>query len=97
VHTRTPGHRIDPRRTRAMVWTSESRLRTGATQWGLFRNGEQANAFEEIYTVATWDEHLRQHRERMTGTDLDYLERAQALSDTAPTTRHLLPTAVDER
>ena len=75
----------------AMARVRQSRLRTGATHWGLFRNGEKTNAFEEIFTVASWDEHLRQHRERMTATDLAYLERAQALSETGTTTWHLLP------
>jgi MFS family permease len=79
----------------AMARVRQSRLRTGATAWGLFRNGEKANVYEEIFTVATWDEHLRQHRERMTATDLGYLEQARALSDPAPITWHLLPTAVD--
>jgi hypothetical protein len=81
---------------RAMVRVRESRLRTGATQWGLFRNGERPGEFEEIYLVASWDEHLRQHRERMTATDLAYEEQAKALSETAPRTWHLLPTPLDE-
>jgi len=81
---------------RAMVPVRESRLRTGATQWGLFRNGERPGEFEEIFVVASWDEHLRQHRERMTATDLAYEEQAKALSETAPQTWHLLPTDLDE-
>jgi len=46
-----------------------SRLRTGATQWGLFRDGEVAHRFVEEFVVPSWDEHLRQHRYRITGTD----------------------------
>ena len=81
---------------RAMVRVRESRLRTGATQWGLFRNGEQPGEFEELFVVASWDEHLRQHRERLTATDLAYEEQAKALSETVPQTWHLLPTDLDE-
>jgi MFS family permease len=81
---------------RAMVRVRESRLRTGATQWGLFRNGERPAEFEEIFVVDSWDEHLRQHRERMTATDLAYEEQAKALSETTPQTWHLLPADLDE-
>jgi len=69
---------------RAMGRVRGSRLRTGATQWGLFRDGEQPRVFEEIFVVASWEEHLRQHRERMTATDRGYEEEAKALSDTPP-------------
>jgi MFS family permease len=82
---------------RAMRKVRESRLRTGATQWGLFRDGEQPHVFEEIYVVASWDEHLRQHRERTTATDRRYEEQAKALSDTPPQTWHLLPTDPDKQ
>lgn len=81
---------------RAMLRVRESRLRTGATQWGLFRNGERAGEFEEIFVVVSWDEHLRQHRERLTATDLAYEDQAKALSATTPQTWHLLPTDLDE-
>ncbi len=80
----------------AMARVRKTRLRTGATQWGLFRNGERPGEFEEIFVVASWEEHLRQHRERMTATDLAYEEEAKALSETAPQTWHLLPTELDE-
>ncbi len=76
---------------RAMVLVRRSRLRTGATQWGLFRDGERPAVYEEIFVVASWEEHLRQHRERMTGADLAYEEAAKALSETPPRTWHLLP------
>jgi hypothetical protein len=72
-------------------------MRTGATEWGLYRNGEQPDVFEEIFFVASWDEHLRQHRERLTPADRDYEDEAKALSSTPPQTWHLLPTAFDGR
>ena len=81
----------------AMVRVRESRLRTGATEWGLFRNGEQPDDFEEIFFVASWDEHLRQHRERLTPADRDYEDEAKALSATPPRTWHLLPADFEGR
>lgn len=45
---------------KAMVRVRLSRLRTGATQWGLFRNGEAAHEFVELFVVSSWDEYLRQ-------------------------------------
>jgi len=45
--------------------------------------------------VSSWDEHLRQHRERLTAADLAYEEEAKSLSDTAPQTSHLLSVDVD--
>jgi hypothetical protein len=69
------------------------RLRTGATQWGLYRDGETAHQFIEMFVVASWDEHLRQHGERLTGSSRQVQERATALSDPPPETSHLI--AVD--
>jgi MFS family permease len=80
---------------RLMAFVRESRLRTGATQWGLFRNSERASEFEEMFVVASWEEHLRQHSERMTATDLAYIDQARALSETTPHAWHLVPTALD--
>jgi MFS family permease len=79
----------------AMRRVRESRFRTGATEWGLFRSGEEPGAFEEIFYVASWDEHLRQHRERLTGADQDFENQAKALSVTPPQTRHLFSTDDD--
>jgi MFS family permease len=74
----------------AMVRVRLSRLRTGATQWGLFRDGELPHDFVELFVVATWDEHVRQHTDRLTGTDEEFLDAARALSDPAPRTSHLI-------
>jgi MFS family permease len=81
----------------AMVRVRESRFRTGATEWGLFRNGEQPGDFEEIFFVTSWEEHLRQHRERLTGADIEFEDTAKALSTTTPQTRHLFSTESDGR
>ena len=82
--------------TSAMHRVRESRLRTGATEWGLFRNGEQPGVFEEIFFVASLDEHLRQHRERLTSDDRAFEDAAKALSTTPTRTWHLLPTDVED-
>jgi MFS family permease len=83
----------EPAFLEAMAQVRLSRRRTGATQWGLFRDGEVAHKFVELYVVPSWDEHLRQHRHRITGTDREYEERADALSDPPPEVSHLI--AVD--
>jgi hypothetical protein len=44
----------------------------------------------------SWEEHLRQHRERQTGTDLQYHDAAAALSDPPPQTEHYLAAAVPD-
>jgi hypothetical protein len=76
----------------AMVRVRLSRLRTGATQWGLFRDGEVPHDFVELFVVSSWDEHLRQHTDRLTGTDEEFLDAARSLSDPAPRTSHLIAT-----
>jgi len=52
----------------AMSWVRKSRLRTGAVEWGLYRDGEIAHRFVEFFVVPSWEEHLRQHNDRLTGS-----------------------------
>jgi Transmembrane secretion effector len=40
----------------AMAHVRLSRLRTGATQWGLFRGGDTAHRIVEIFVVPSWEE-----------------------------------------
>lgn len=54
----------------AMGVLGRSRQRTGASQWQLFRSVERERVFIEAFVVRSWDEHLRQHRTRLTGNDL---------------------------
>jgi MFS family permease len=65
----------------AMGRVRESRLRTGAVSWGLYRDGAEGRTFVEMFVVLSWDEHLRQHHERLTGTDREYEGRVDALVD----------------
>lgn len=74
----------------AMSWVRRSRLRTGAVEWGLYRDGETAHRFVEFFVVLSWEEHLRQHNERLTGADRQYEEQADALSDPPPQTAHFI-------
>ncbi len=80
----------------AMGRLRRSRLRTGATDWAVYRDAENPRLFVELFAVPSWDEHLRQHRERQTGTDLEYHDAAAALSDPPPQTDHYLAAAVEE-
>jgi hypothetical protein len=71
-----------------------SRLRTGATQWGLLRDGERPNRFVELFLVPSWEEHLHQHGDRLTGTDRQYEEEVDSLSDPPPQTSHFIAAEV---
>lgn len=74
----------------AMVRVRESRLRTGADRWGIFRDGERAHVFVEIFIVSSWEEHMRQHTNRQTGTDAEFVQAVEVLSDPPPQTTHLI-------
>jgi predicted MFS family arabinose efflux permease/quinol monooxygenase YgiN len=80
-----------------MARLRRSRLRTGASRWGLFRDGEKPHRFVEFFMVPSWDEHLRQHHERMTGADQALEEQVTALSHPPPVVRHLLGVEARER
>ena len=80
----------------AMTRLRLSRLRTGATGWDLSQDGQNPRLFIELFSVPSWEEHLRQHRERQTGTDLQYHDDAAALSDPPPQTGHYLAADVHQ-
>jgi MFS family permease len=86
----------EPQFLHAMAFLRRSRLRTGATDWGLYRDGQNPRSFIELFSVPSWEEHLRQHDERQTGTDLEYHDAAAALSDPPPRTDHYLAAAVHD-
>jgi MFS family permease len=75
----------------AMDQLRRSRLRTGATRWELYRDGERPNQFIEAFRVLSWEEHLRQHEGRLTATDQAIEEAALAFSDPPAYGEHLLP------
>ncbi len=75
----------------AMSRLRRSRQRTGAYRWALFRDGADPRRFVELYLVATWQEHLRQHTGRLTGTDRVIEQRAYGLAERPPEVAHLFP------
>jgi Transmembrane secretion effector len=86
---------VEPERQAAFLQAMDhlrrSRRRTGATRWELYRDGEHPDRFVEMFTVASWEEHLRQHEGRLTGSDRDVEEAALAFSDPPARGEHLLP------
>jgi hypothetical protein len=48
--------------------------------------------YVEMFEVATWGEHLRQHNERITGLDAGLYQDAVQLALEPPRVRHLLVT-----
>ena len=75
----------------AMDHLRRSRRRTGASRWELYRDGERPDRFVEIFSVPSWEEHLRQHEGRLTGADQAIEEAALAFSDPPARVEHLLP------
>ncbi|MGW6278233.1 MFS transporter [Kribbella sp. NPDC055071] len=74
----------------ALTRVGLSRQRTGARRWSSYRDVSAADVYVEVFEVATWSEHLRQHRERITGGDAELYRAANELALEPPTTRHLL-------
>jgi MFS family permease len=81
----------------AIARLRRSRLRTGASRWGLYRDAEKPHRFVELFMVPSWEEHLRQAHERLTGADQELEEQVNAHSDPPPVTRHMLGVEVSER
>jgi MFS family permease len=75
----------------AMDHLRQSRRRTGATRWELYRDGDRPDRFIEIFSVASWEEHQRQHEGRLTAADREVEEAALAFSDPPARAEHLLP------
>ena len=65
-----------------------------ATFAGIMRpalDGSDPEKFLEIFTIVSWEEHLRQHGGRLTASDRKVEERAQALADGPTEIQHLFP------
>ena len=74
----------------AMGVLGRSRQRTGATQWRLFRAVEREGVFVEAFVVRSWDEHVRQHRTRLTGNDLVIEHAVERWVEGEPVSHHLI-------
>jgi MFS family permease len=75
----------------AMDHLRQSRRRTGATRWELYRDGDRPDRFIELFSVPSWEEHMRQHEGRLTAEDREVEEAALAFSDPPAQAEHLLP------
>jgi MFS family permease len=88
-------YRVAPERAAefvaAMAQLGRIRRRDGAYAWDLYEDLEDRGRFLETFTVASWQEHLRQH-ERLTVGDLDVERRVKAMHEGPgpPVARHLL-------
>ena len=84
---------VSPERRAAFVEQMQvvrrTRRRTGARQWELYDDREDAHVIVEAFSVGSWREHLSQHEDRMTGFDKIGLDRARALAIGDPEVRHL--------
>jgi Transmembrane secretion effector len=65
------------------------RRRDGASRWGVFRDLERADVFLEMFEVASWGEHLRQH-ERLTRADGAQEQEIRRYAQDEPSIRHLI-------
>lgn len=74
----------------AMAVLGRSRQRTGASQWQLFRSGEQEATFVEAFVVRSWGEHVRQHQTRLTGQDLLIEQAVEQYVQGEPVSQHLI-------
>jgi MFS family permease len=86
-----PAERYAEWRT-AMDGMRRSRLRSGASRWELYRVGERADTYFEIFTIPSWAEHLHQHQIRLTAEDQAIEERAFSFIAAPTVAVHLLPT-----
>lgn len=62
---------------RAVRAMASTRLRDGATGWRLYEDADEPGVLVEVFTVSSWEEHLRQHA-RGTVADRLAFNRAKA-------------------
>jgi hypothetical protein len=63
-------------------------------QLGLYQQGEGGRSFVELFAVASWEEHLREHDERLTGVDRDHQQTVSRLSASPAEVGHLISVGV---
>jgi hypothetical protein len=81
----------EPAFLEAMSAVERTRRRTGALRWSLLRDAADASRWVEIFEVASWSEHLRQHTARTTGADAEVIRTAAALSRVPVHATHFVP------
>jgi MFS family permease len=69
-----------------------ARRRSGAEHWALYQDSSDPDRFTETFLVPTWEEHLRQHGERLTALDLKLRDETLALVEpgSEPVVEHLV-------
>jgi predicted MFS family arabinose efflux permease len=75
----------------AMEHVGRSMRRTGASSWAFYRDGETPDGYTEVFTVRSWDEHLRQHDGRLTDADREFERAADALVIDQVVVEHFFP------
>jgi MFS family permease len=75
----------------AMRFLENSRRRTGASRWALYRSGEEADVQLETFLVPSWGEFRRQETQRLTGRDREIRAAALAHAEGDPVERHFFP------
>jgi MFS family permease len=74
----------------ALAELGRERRRDGASRWGVFEDAADQERIVEVFLVASWTEHLRQH-ERVTNADRVVQERVHRFQLTdAPKITHFL-------
>jgi predicted MFS family arabinose efflux permease len=89
----TVTYRVPESRHGAFAATMEligrNRRRSGATEWGLYRDLVETDRFVETFITATWSEHLRQHQRRTMSFD-ELWRQVEDLSESEPAIVHLV-------
>jgi len=71
------------------------RLRTGAYEWGLYRNADDPHRMSEFMWLTSWEDHIRQHH-RIDAAAVDVIRRASRFDRSdSPQTRHLVAVPVE--
>lgn len=99
----TAAYRVPPDKMVGFVTSMREierhRRRTGAFQWGLFRDLADPERFVETFVVGSWGEHLRQHQ-RLTSSSESRLGMVQAFHESSVAVSHLIsaysPGALEE-
>jgi predicted MFS family arabinose efflux permease len=76
---------------RALSHFAAERLRDGAYQWGVFEDVQRPGHFVEVFSLATWAEHERQHRRvSVADAQLQKIVNAYHRGEEPPKVTHLV-------
>lgn len=82
---------------RTMAALGEARRRSGASRHEVLQEGSDPETFVELYSVASWDEHVRQQAERLSAADRALERRARELADRSDNSSHWFVCQDDSR